>query len=192
VLFRLPVLLLQDVKAPFDFTATLKFEASRPARVIPKASKDEPAPLSPTLLAAITDRISFAGVATTISKHESNNAKALGAAQLSATTAAINVNAAAHETFLQDMSKAQRIAYFNSSVCATAEEVAAGAVEDVDFDLAFEMAMADLAAERQDFRDTSQEKAKPTVSIRTPMRLSEDLHKEDQMMSIACVPAAAR
>jgi hypothetical protein len=182
---------LQDKENSFDFGATYNFEASRPARVIiPKASQEEEAP-SPTLLAAIADRERFESDATTISKWDVDHAKACGAAQRSAKSAAINANAAAHEAFLQSMSEAQRTAYFNTSVRATAEEVAAGNVEDdVDFDLAYEQAMAelaaikqkevnvpaspmqltikmwpsdDLAAEQQDF-NTNQEKATPAAS----------------------------
>jgi hypothetical protein len=186
------LLLLQDRENSFDFGATYNFEASRPARVIiPKVSYEEEAP-SPTLLAAIADRERFESDATTISNWDVDHAKACGAAQRSATLAVINANAAAHEAFLQSMSKAQRTAYFNISVRATAEEVAAGTVEDdVDFDLAYEQAMAelpaikqkkvnvpaspmrltikmwpsdDLAASQQENSNTNQEKATPAAS----------------------------
>jgi hypothetical protein len=149
-LLRLVRCLCRDKEKSFDFGATYSFEASRPARVfIPKASQEDEEP-SPTLLAAIADRECFASDATAISKWEGDHAKACAAAQRSATSAAINANAAAHEAILQGMSEAQRTSYFDTCVRATAEEVAAGPVEEeMDFDLAFEQAMAELEANKQ-------------------------------------------
>jgi hypothetical protein len=210
----LRLLLLQDVNTFIDYSAaSAVFDATRPSHIsAPKSPKapTAPTPASQDLLAALEARKRCASSASTMTDLEIQAAKARGAAQRSAAKSALAAKTAAIEANLRLKTKAERAAHYESTVCATAEDVAAeaAAIKDVssddEFAQAHAQALAEIAAKKAaeaaaannaNANASNTIKAVESSSSVAAMRPSDDLQpckeqQDDQEDSSYCAAAA--
>ncbi|WIA38583.1 hypothetical protein OEZ86_001894 [Tetradesmus obliquus] len=181
-----------DVTQDFSFSSdpAAQFEAKR---AFYASLRDKPAPQleagppSPTLLAALATRKCTSDQTTLLTPQEAEAAKANGIAQRSKASSAAAAVTATCEASLRGMSKAERMAYFDSTVYAPADPATktnkTKAEEKEEFEMEFAAAMAEVQAElaKQQTGNNSSSKA-TTIN----MRPSDDLRpgqEEDQQGS---------
>uniref|UniRef100_A0A383WI11 Uncharacterized protein n=1 Tax=Tetradesmus obliquus TaxID=3088 RepID=A0A383WI11_TETOB len=181
-----------DVTQDFSFSSdpAAQFEAKRAfyASLRDKpAPQQEAGPPSPTLLAALATRKCTSDQTTLLTPQEAEAAKANGIAQRNKSSSAAAAVTATCEASLRGMSKAERMAYFNSTVYAPADPATktkkTKAEEKEEFEMEFAAAMAEVQAElaKQQKGNNSSSKA-TTIN----MRPSDDLRpgqEEDQQGS---------
>ncbi|WIA18298.1 hypothetical protein OEZ85_009763 [Tetradesmus obliquus] len=181
-----------DVTQDFSFSSdpAAQFEAKRAfyASLRDKpAPQQEAGPPSPTLLAALATRKCTSDQTTLLTPQEAEAAKANGIAQRNKASSAAAAVTATCEACLRGMSKAERMAYFDSTVYAPADPATktkkTKAEEKEEFEMEFAAAMAEVQAElaKQQKGNNSSSKA-TTIN----MRPSDDLRpgqEEDQQGS---------